>query len=418
MERSREKGTGEIGTMKLVERHIIRAGHKHYSEIDDFALRAKNLYNRANYILRQHFGKTGKIFSMPKMDNIMQPEESYKALPAKVSQQVLRMLDRNWKSWVEALKAYQEDPSKFLGRPRIPKYKDKAKGGFALVYTIQALGQKALKKGLIAPSRTGIAVPTKKSGKIQEVRIIPGIDYYVIEVVCEREPENLNLNHSHGASIDTGLNNLATVTSNVKGFSPVLINGRPLKSINQFYNKQKAKLQTLLKGDKRTSVRIQRLSTKRNFKVDDYLHKASRLVINHLVKHNIGTLIIGKNDLWKQSSNMGKRHNQNFVAIPDARFIQMLTYKAALVGIQIILTEESYTSKASFLDNDPIPTYGESSDPLPKFSGVRVKRGLYKSAGGRKLNADVNESFNMHAKSSPQYVRNRSRASGVPVGWG
>jgi len=199
---------------------------------------------------------------------------------------------------------------------------------------------------------------------------------------------------------------LAAVTSNQKGFKPFLINGRPVKAVNNYYNKKKADLQSQLKGNKKTSKRIQRLSTKRGFKIDDYLHKSSRFIINQLVENNISTLVIGKNENWKQGISIGKANNQNFTSVPHARFIEMLTYKAERVGIKVIITEESYTSVASFLDGDFIPVHGSPEALAVKFSGRRVKRGLYKSKIGIKFNADINGSYNIIRKVVPDAFGN------------
>ena len=201
--------------------------------------------------------------------------------------------------------------------------------------------------------------------------------------------------------VDVGLNNLAAVTSNQKGFKPFLINGRPVKAVNNFYNKKKAELQSQLKGNRKTSNKIQRLSSKRGFKIDDYLHKSSRFIINQLVESNISTLVIGKNENSKQEINIGKVNNQNFTSVPHARLIEMLTYKAQLVGIKVVITEESYTSIASFLDADPLPIYGTAEAKTAKFSGRRLKRGLYYSKIGVKFNADVNGSYNIIRKVVP-----------------
>lgn len=388
--------------MLLVERHVIKPNHPYFQEIDAASKRAKNLFNRANYVLRQHFFSSGEIIPYTRLDKLMQKEEAYLALPSKVSQQVLLRLSQAWKSWSRATKAYESDPSKFLGQPRIPKYKDKVKGRYALVYTSQAISKRSLKKGWLKPSKLEVKISTLRRD-INEVRLVPYLDYYVVEIVYEPEKSEGKFDSNQVASIDLGLNNLATVTSNQKGFIPLLVNGRPLKSINQFYNKHRGKLQSSLKGEKKTSRRIRKLTAKRNFKIDDYLHKASRLLLNHLVKNQIGTLVIGKNDYWKQESHLGRKNNQNFVNIPHYRFIEMLIYKAQLVGICVITQEESYTSKASFLDFDPIPNYGEGKYPL--FSGYRVKRGLYKSkVTGRKINADVNGSLNILRKAAPSML--------------
>jgi IS605 OrfB family transposase len=386
-------------TMKLVEQHVIRKGSQEGIEIDELAFRSKNLYNRANYEIRQHFFETGQILSYNEMAQRMQQAESYCALPRKVSQQVLRCLDRNWKAWKEADKAYKKNPSKFLGKPKLPKYKDKQKGRNLLVYTIQAISSKELKKGWIKPSGTTLMISCTKQN-INEVRIVPRLNYYVVEVIYS-QPIHQLVDGDAVAGVDVGLNNLAAVTSNQKGFRPFLINGRPVKAVNNYYNKRKAQLQSRLKGNRKTSNRIQRLSTKRGFKIDDYLHKASRFIVNQLVKSNISALVIGCNSNWKQEINIGKVNNQNFTSVPHARFIQMLTYKAQLVGIKVLITEESHTSVSSFLDGDPLPVYGTAEAKTAKFSGRRVKRGLYKSLSGVKFNADVNGSYNIIRKVVP-----------------
>jgi IS605 OrfB family transposase len=188
------------------------------------------------------------------------------------------------------------------------------------------------------------------------------------------------------ASIDLGLDNLVALTSNHPGFTPLLINGRPLKSINQFYNKRKAQLQSQMKGSRKTSSRLQRLTRCRNQKIDNYLHHASRLIVDVLSAKQIGTLVVGKNEQWKTEISLGKQTNQNFVSIPHARLIEMLEYKARLVGIKVILQEESYSSRANFLGLDPIPVYGKT-DKDAVFSGRRIKRGLYKTSVGRLITA-------------------------------
>ncbi|MBD2125961.1 IS200/IS605 family element transposase accessory protein TnpB [Microcoleus sp. FACHB-1] len=385
--------------MRLVEKHVIRKGSREWKEIDDLSFKSKNLYNRANYEIRQHFFETNQILSYNEMASRMQLEDSYCALPRKVSQQVLRGLDRNWKAWKEADKAYNKNPSKFLGKPKLPKYKDKEKGRNLLIYTIQAISSKELRKGWIKPSGASLMISCKKQ-KINEVRIVPRLNYYVVEVIYEHPIQQL-VSGKAVAGVDVGLNNLAAVTSNQKGFKPFLINGRSVKAVNNYYNKKKAELLSRLKGDRKTSNRIQRLSTKRGFKIDDYLHKSSRLIVNRLVENNISTLVIGKNENWKQEINIGKVNNQNFTSVPHARFIEMLTYKASLVGIKVILTLESYTSVASFLDGDFLPAYGSPEAKTAKFSGRRVKRGLYKSKIGVKFNADVNGSYNIIRKVFP-----------------
>jgi len=252
----------------------------------------------------------------------------------------------------------------------------------------------------------GITVPTRQQN-VQQVRIIPRIGFYVVEVIYQREPAPAAVNPALHAGVDIGLNNLAVLTSDQPGFVPRAVNGRPVKSINQFYNKRRAELQSWL-GDGGTSRRLERITTRRTRRIDWYLHTASRRIIDLLVAEGIGTLCIGKNPLWKQNANMGRRNNQNFVAVPHARFIEMLAYKAQLVGIHVLITEESYTSKASFLDGDPLPIF-DPTQPAPTFSGRRVKRGLYRAADGRHINADANGSYNTIRKVAPDAFAQGSR---------
>ncbi len=384
--------------MQLVEQHCIHKSDPRYAKIDAAAFASKNLYNLANYHMRQSFIHTGKYLGYAEVYHLVKQTDAYKSLPRKVSNDVLRLLDKNWKAFRKALAAWYEDPSQFLGRPCLPKYKDKQKGRTILIYDIQALSKTALREGVIAPSQLGITIHTKQHN-VKQVRIVPRHGHYVVEVVYEREETQANVNPALMASVDIGVNNLAALTSNKEGFIPRLVNGRPVKSINQYYNKRKADLQSILK-DTRFTARMERMTLTRTRRIDHYLHTASKRIIDLLVSEGIGTLIIGKNPNWKQECEMRKKDTQHFVQIPHARLVDMLCYKAKLVGIQVILQEESYTSKASFLDSDPIPTYGKVEGE-PMFSGRRVKRGLYRASGKRSLNADVNGSYNILRKASP-----------------
>src|SRR5919202_53282 len=391
--------------MQLTERHIIKSTEHRFTEIDALAFKSKNLYNAANYVIRQSFIYGWGYVGYNEMNSLMKSHEAYKALPAKVSQQILMVLDKNWKSFFEAVKAYKVDDSKFTGSPKLPKYKDKAKGRNILVYTIQAISSKQLRTGIIKLSGTEFLIKTKVNpDRICQVRVVPKCDSYVIEVIYN-EPESTVSNDNFVASIDLGLDNLMALTLNQPGFTPMLVNGRPLKSINQFYNKRSSQLQSQLKGSRRTSPRIQRLTRWINQKVDNYLHHTSRLIIDILTVKQIGTLVIGKNAQWKTEIDLGKPTNQNFVSIPHARLIEMLEYKARLVGITVILQEESYTSRANFLGLDPIPVYGKT-DKDPLFTGKRIKRGLYKTSVGQLINSDVNAAYNILRKAIPNAFSN------------
>jgi len=390
--------------MQLVEQHVIDRKDPRFAVIDAAAFQSKNLYNAANYEYRQAFIHEGKYLNYNEVQRRMQSHEAYKALPAKVSQQILMLLDKNWTSFKEGLKAYNEDPSTFTGRPRLPKYKHKTEGRNILVYTVQAVSKRGLKKGVIQPSMLPIEVKTEHKA-IHQVRIVPRNGHYVVEVIYSKKPVQAKVDPSFCVAIDLGVTNLAAITANREGFIPRLVNGRTLKAMNQWYNKRMKELKMcLLKEDReRVTKQMEQITNKRNRQVNHYLHAASKSIIDFLVKQGVGTIIVGKNPLWKQEAGMGRRNNQNFVAIPHARFIDMLTYKAELVSIQVEVQEESYTSKASFLDLDPIPTYKPDDETEYSFSGKRIGRRnrLYHTKDGRKICADVNGSYNILRKSKP-----------------
>jgi putative transposase len=243
---------------------------------------------------------------------------------------------------------------------------------------------------------------------IHQVRVVPRRGYYVVEVIYERDQVQAAVDPALHAGCDLGVDNLATLASDKPGFIPRIVNGRPVKSINQFYNKRRAELQTHL-GQARTCHRLERLTTRRTRRIDHELHTASRRIIDLLVAEGIGTLVIGKNPRWKQEISLGRQTNQQFVAIPHARFIEMLAYKAELVGVQVIVTEESYTSQARFLDDDPLPVYAATHPNQLRFSGRRIKRGLYRTADGRHINADVNGAYNIVRKVAPEAFTQGSR---------
>jgi putative transposase len=375
--------------MQFVERHVIRPDHAAFRGIDNACFASKNLYNQALYEVRQNFFATSKVFSQAKLDKMLKNSEEYRALPAKVAQLVLMQEYDSWVSYCAALTAYKKDPSLFLGKPRIPKYLDK-KGRNLLHYNKQAFSKKALKKrSSILPTGLFEIVQTKQNPEtVTEIRIVPRSSNYVVEVVYEvKEPVKTELDKSLYASIDMGVVNLATVTFNRPGMKPFAVSGRELKSLNQFYNKRKAELLSLLPKGHYKSHQINAMNDKRYWRMQDMFHKASRYIVNQLIKGKVATLIIGKNDGWKQDVNMGKKNNQEFCFIPHARFIKMLTYKAEMAGIHVICQEESYTSKCSFLDNEPICKQ-------EKYLGRRVKRGLFRSANGILINADCNGSYN------------------------
>ncbi len=290
------------------------------------------------------------------------------------------------------LAAGTADPSRFLGRPRLPNYLDK-QGRNLLTYTLQAISRTLLRQGTVQPSGLPTQVQTRQSS-VQQVRIVPHGTHYTVEVIYEQPITSAPLDPALVAAIDIGVNNLAALTSNLPGFAPRLINGRPLKALNQFYNKRRAQLQARLPQGQYTSRILDALTDKRNRRITDYLHNASRAIINLLVQHRIGTLVIGHNPDWKQRVRLGRRTNQTFVFVPHARFIAMLTYKAELVGIRVIVREEAHTSKVSFLDDEPVQHHAH-------YAGKRISRGLFRASDGRLINADVNGAYNIGRKAAP-----------------
>jgi putative transposase len=384
--------------MQLVERHVIKPADSRFAAIDAAAFASKNLYNAALYVTRQAFIHEGRAVTYEDLARDLKTSAEYRALPAKVAQWVLRQVAHAWASYFAACQAWQANPTQFLGHPKLPTYLPK-QGRNLLTYSEQAISRAPKNRGYVVPSGLNIRVETRQTN-IDQARIVPRQGFYVVEMISERAPVPAAVDPALRAGVDIGLNNLALLASDKAGFVPRLVNGRPVKSINQFYNKRRAQLQSQL-GEMHTSQRLERITTKRTRRIEHYLHTASRRLIDLLVAEGIGTLCIGKNPLWKQEARLGKRNNQHFVGIPHARFIEMLTYKATLVGIQVTITEESYTSQASFLDSDPLPAYN-AAQPAPPFSGSRVKRGRYRAADGTPIHADVNGAYNIMRKVAPE----------------
>jgi len=383
--------------MLLTERHIIVPTNPRWKEIDRLSNLSKNFYNRVTDIIVNFRLENKRLPNNSELYWVVKPMEEYRALPTKAAVQLLNHFLGNWYDYLKAVKSYIQNPTKFETPPKPPKNKKEWQRAL-LVYPLNGISKKKLKKGIIKFSKSDIEVKTKQTN-IRHVRIVPKRSHYVIEVVYETQPKLEQVDFNLVSGIDLGVNNLAALTSNKSVFIPILVNGRVLKSINQYFNKMKSQALSKLgkhsNGKKKKwSKRIARLHVKRNNKIEDYLHKASRQIINLLVREGIGTLVIGYNEGWKQGSNMRKANNQNFQSIPFHRFISMLTYKAEMVGIKVIKQEESYTSKCSFLDNEELCHHDE-------YLGKRSKRGLFISATGIKINADINGSYNIIRKAIP-----------------
>ena len=396
--------------MQLVEKHIINQNSEFYSECDDLCFKSKNLYNLALYTIRQEY-INNKVSIVNNIYQLMKTSDPYKALPAKCSCSTLNALQNNFKSFFASLNDFKVTPSKYNGVPRLPKYLHKTEGRYFIGYTNQAISKKVFKKvHKIKLSQSNIEFYTKIENfqDINCVRIIPSNGYYTIEVVYTVKEKELIEDNGNYASIDLGLNNLAAVTSNIKGFKPFIISGRPLKSINQYYNKNLALYSSELeiKNKKKKSKKITNLTNKRTNKINDYLHKSSRLLVNELIKSDISKLVIGHNKEWKQEINIGSVNNQNFVQIPHSRFIDMLKYKCELAGITVITREESYTSKCSFLDSEAVCNHDV-------YMGKRKHRGLFISSSGKSINADLNGSYNILSKEIPNAFSNGIEGVGV-----
>ena len=369
--------------LKRVERHVVTKTDQNYDAIDHLCFMSKNLYNYTNYLLRQAFFNDG---SLPKEFDIVKDfhdthNYDYYNMCGNTNQQCIKLLYKNWKSFFKATKEYNRDSSKFFGKPKPPKYKDKKKGRNTVIFTYS---DSRIKDGyLYVNSKSGIGRIKTNVTKEQykQTRIVPQCGCYVIEVIYEIPQEQLGLNSNNYLSIDLGVNNLATCYDSHDNIS-FIINGKIVKSINQYYNKKKSVLMSYI-GDRGTSNRIQKLTIKRNNKINNYMHNASRMIIDYCIYHNIGTIVIGHNDGWKQKIETGKKNNQNFVSIPFNKLISQIQYKAENVGITCIITEESYTSKVDHLALEEMRHH-------EKYIGKRKMRGLFKSSTGKAVNADLN----------------------------
>ena len=392
--------------MKRVECHRLKPSSPFYAMLREFCHRSKNLYNHGNYLIRQTFIEDGKWLRYGEVDRLLKADKDspdYREMPtAQTAQQTLRLLDKNWTSFFAAIKDWKAHPEKYKGRPKLPKYKAKD-GYFPLVLTNQNC---KLKDGVIRFPRTfqGFTVKaifaSQPDAVFKQARIIPHGGEIDLELVYELPEVEEKADNGKYAAIDIGVDNLAALAWNT-GERPVLLKGTPLKSVNQYYNKQMAKRRSIceLMNGRHSSKRIARLTAKRNRKVEDYLHKASRKVIDLCAEQDVSVLVIGKNKGWKQEAKLGRRVNQSFVQLPFVRFIQMLQYKAEAIGMKVVLTEESYTSGTSFLDGE-----APAKDRYDKSR--RVHRGLFQANDGRKINADVNGAYQIMRKVFPNVNAN------------
>ena len=389
-------------TLKQQVKHLSK---KEFRNLKYLSHIAKNLTNEAIYNVRQHYFQNKKYLSYNENYIMLKNSENYKKLNSNMAQQILKEVDGSFKSFFGLLKLAkngQYDNKKI----KLPKYL--AKDGF----TTLVIGFVRIKDDiLIVPysnsfKKTHQEVkiklpPVLKNKRIKEIRIIPKQHsrYFEIQYTYEVEEVQRELNKENALGIDLGIDNLCTCVTN--SGSSFIIDGRKLKSINQYYNKINAKLQSIKDKQKikRTTLRQKRIARKKNNRINDYLSKAARTIVNYCLNNDIGKLVLGYNEDFQRNSNIGSINNQNFVNIPYGKLRDKLIYLCKLYGIEFKLQEESYTSKASFFDRDEIPIYDKENSQKYIFSGKRIKRGLYQTSGGKLINADCNGALNILRKS-------------------
>ncbi|WP_339005939.1 transposase [Fusobacterium animalis] len=388
-------------TLKQQVKHLSK---KEFKILKYLCHIAKNLKNQAIYNVRQHYFKNKKYLSYNENYKILKNSENYKKLNSNMAQQILKEVDESFKSFFALLKLAKN--GQYNGKIKLPNYLDK--DGF----TTLVIGFVRLKDDMLivpysnsfrkAHKEIAIKLPlVLKDKKIKEIRIIPKQHsrYFEIQYTYEVEEVQRELNENNVLGIDLGIDNLCTCVTNTG--ASFIIDGRKLKSINQYYNKINAKLQSIKDKQKieRMTLRQKRITRKRNNRINDYLSKAARIIINYCLNNDIGKLVLGYNEDFQRNSNIGSINNQNFVNIPYGKLRDKLEYLSKLYGIEFKLQEESYTSIASFFDRDEIPIYNKDNSQEYIFSGKRIKRGLYKTKKGYLLNADCNGALNILRKS-------------------
>ena len=374
---------------------------------------SKNLFNQVNYILRNQFLNHEKLsgydllakqFSIP---SDMEEHNNYQELPAQTAQWTIKKVVQSWKSFFEALKAWKKHPDIFIGMPKPPGYKNRD-GEFMLVFTNQ---QCSIHDGILRfPKIMEMEVKTRLNGvNMREVRIIPQGRGYTVEIVYLKEIAGIpGIKPERVMGIDIGVRNLVTIGNSISE-QGIAVRAGLLKSINQYFNKELARYRSIndLQGnERRDTKKIQKLFLKRNRKVKDIMHRVSKATVAYAKSMNIDTIVIGHNSGWKQSARMGKKNNQNFVQLPFNTLIQQIRYKAEEIGINVTIQEESHTSKCSFLDN-------ESIEHHDTYMGKRIKRGVFQSANGTLIHADLNASYNIIRKAVPEAFANGIEGTGL-----
>lgn len=334
-------------------------------------------------------------------------QSDYRSLATQSSQWMMKQCFQDWKSYYKSIKDYKKYPKKYKARPQIPNYSKANEKEVLFTNQDCEIKENNYLKFPCTKTRLNIGKLGFNNGKLKQVRVLPKYKSYTVELVMTVFSEQeMKKDNGRYMSIDLGLNNLATIVTNT-GMKPVIVNGKPAKSINAYYNKLKAYYMGIIRHGKQpkqgmfTSKRLENIHRTRFFKIKDFFHKASFHIVKIAMEENVSKIFIGKNQEWKQDLNIGNVNNQNFTNIPHSLLISMIQYKAKKVGIKVELVDESYTSKASFLDFDEIPTYQKGKKMTYTFSGKRIKRGLYQSKDGLLINADVNGAGNILRKAVP-----------------
>ena len=388
-------------TLKQQVKHLSK---KEFRNLKYLSHIAKNLTNEAIYNIRQYYFNKKKYLSYNENYKMLKNSENYKKLNSNMAQQILKEVDGSFKSFFGLLKLAKN--GQYNGKIRLPNYLDKD-GFTTLVISFVRLKDDML---IIPYSNSfrkthkeiAIKLPSVLKGKkIKEIRIMPKQHsrYFEIQYIYKVEEVQRELNKENALGIDLGIDNLCTCVTNTG--ASFIIDGRKLKSINQYYNKINAKLQSIKDKQKIecTTLRQKRITRKRNNRINDYLSKAARIIVNYCLNNDIGKLVLGYNEDYQRNSNIGSINNQNFVNIPYGKLRDKLIYLCKLYGIEFKLQEESYTSKASSFDGDEIPIYDKENLQEYIFSGKRIKRGLYQTSAGKLINADCNGALNILRKS-------------------
>jgi putative transposase len=373
------------------EQTIIRKSHPMWQTIDKMCYHSKNLYNYVNYIIRKELDDYEYYISYTLLNNILKGTWQYKNCMSQPANCILLLMDKNWKSYFIAMRGWKENPTKYLSMPSFPKYL-KPNGRYVWMIPNNTCyikdGEVKFKMKLLQ----SYTWKTNANGRLIQVRFVPKGTCYVMEVVTEVDIHPEFKSPSKIVSIDLGVNNFATISNNI-GLKPIIINGKGVKSINQFYNKRRSELRAKLEKVG-WSKQLSEITTKRFNRIKNIMHHASKYVVSYCIENNIDTIVCGLNIGWKQRINIGKRNNQNMQFIPFDIFVKQLEYKCQEKGINFITTDEAYTSGTSFLDN-------EESIKVNYNKKRRIKRGLFKSNDCTLINADVNGSLQIMRKVFP-----------------